>query len=322
VFRRQLVELRRAGEDSLVVLVVSDSVRFPEPSPHRGMVRDLLRSAERDGWPVLDVLAVGDRSWRSYLCPDPGCCPAEGHPLTQVTSSAAAACMVAAGRVLAADEGALIADVEVPDRMLSADLTLSGAEQQGISGRASDVSNAEVEAAEIESMGGKRLDSRDAAAALQRWRVLLGTAEPDGVQSIGWLGRALQDRWLRDAVLLTLVPDSGTAPEELLAGADDAALEGMFDRRPDLDLLERGRALLAAVVRVVPPGERVDALALLAWMSWWSGDGPRGRLLASRALADQPGHRLAQLVDSLLRLGVAPDWVRQPPSPGGRTGPI
>ncbi|HEX2806452.1 MAG TPA: DUF4192 family protein, partial [Kineosporiaceae bacterium] len=155
----------------------------------------------------------------------------------------------------------------------------------------------------------------DASAALRRWRALLEASAPAGARAeapaqLGWLIEALQDRWLRDAVLLTLVPGSGTAPEELLAGGDDSVLDGLLDQAPDQELLERGRMLLSAVARAAPPGARVDALALLAWMSWWAGDGARARLLAARALTDQPTHRLARLVDSLLRVGVAPAWVQ------------
>jgi Domain of unknown function (DUF4192) len=285
---RQLDVLRRAGEDSVVVLVVSDAQpdgdqTEPIALPHRGLVRDLLDLAADRGWWVQDVIAVSRSRWRSYLCVDPACCPPDGHPLEMVMDSAAAASMVCLGRVLATDENALVADVEA---------TVAEPQPVGDGSRA-------VQAA----------SPADPAQLLRRWRLLLQRASaPDALPDVSWLVPALQDRWLRDAVLLTMVPDCGTAPEELLAGADDAVLDGMFDRCPDPELLERGRRVLSAVARSAPSGERVDALALLAWMSWWSGDGARGRLLSTRALADGPGHRLARLVDGLLRLGVPPTW--------------
>jgi hypothetical protein len=335
--RHDLEVLRRAGEDAVMVLVVSD-VRPEHPQagdPQRRVVKALVRTIRRAGWHLQDVVAVGDSTWRSLLCDDPLCCPPGGRPLSQVTASTAAATMVALGRVLAPDEGALVSDVDVP----AAHAAMSAGTTTGTTTAAvtddttaateiTPASPSEVEerrgiapSTQAETPPTNPMDRTDdvpsldvparADEALERWRQLLHRAavHPDRLGDVAWLGRALQDRWLRDAALLTLVPGSGTAPEELLAGADDGSLTGLFDERPDHELLEHGRVLLSAVARTAPPGERVDALALLAWMSWWAGDGARGRLLAGRALADGPGHRLAGLVDALLRLGVPPTWV-------------
>jgi hypothetical protein len=305
VLQRQLDALGRYGDDALVVLVVSEAGEAGEAGeqaaadgsvmPHRRLVRDLRRQVAAQGWSLQDVIGVGADRWRSYTCADPSCCPPGGRPLAEVLGSRVAACQVGDGRVLAADEESLVADV--------APVTGAGPPAGGRTG---------VPVAEGPAVGSVPGTGLDAMAALQRWRALLESAPPgDEVPGqLGWLIDALQDRWLRDAVLLTLVPGAGTAPEELLAGGDDAVLDGLLDQAPNQDLLERGRALLAAVARAAPPGSRVDALALLAWMSWWAGDGARARLLAGRALADQPAHRLARLVDGLLRVGVAPAWVQ------------
>jgi hypothetical protein len=310
VLQQQLDAVARFGDDALLILVVSDAQEPPGADgsvlPHRRLVRDLRRQVLGQGWSLQDVIGVGASRWRSYTCSDPSCCPAAGRPLDEVLASRVAAFQIGDGRVLAADEAGLVADVAPRPGAVSTAATSSTADI-----------DPSVEAAPP--------DGLDAAAALRRWCTLLETAAPAGGRAeppaqLGWLIEALQDRWLRDAVLLTLVPGSGTAPEELLAGGDDSVLDGLLDQAPDADLLERGRVLLSAVARAAPPGSRADALALLAWMSWWAGDGARARLLAGRALADQPAHRLARLVDSLLRVGVAPEWVqarravRVPPS--------
>jgi hypothetical protein len=65
---------------------------------------------------------------------------------------------------------------------------------------------------------------------------------------------------------------------------------------------------LAHVARTAPPGRRAQALAVLSWMAWWSGAGARARLLAGRALDDEPGHRMALMLDQLLLRGVPPGW--------------
>jgi hypothetical protein len=298
VVGRQLDVLDRFGDDALMILVISDTVVPPAADgtalPHRPLVRDLQRLARGQGWSVHDVIGIGAKSWRSYTCSDPGCCPTGGRPLQDVLASRVAAFRIADGRVLATEEAALIADVAPHPQ---ADSDPSG------------------DTREPEPTGGL-----DAAEALRRWRTLIETAGPAGTPSapaptqLTWLTEALEDRWLRDAILVTLVPGAGTAAEELLAGGDDGVLDGLLDRAPDQELLERGRILLSAVARTAPSGARVEALALLAWMSWWAGDGARARLLTERALIDRPGHRLAGLVDSLLRVGVAPAWVHASPS--------
>ena len=66
---------------------------------------------------------------------------------------------------------------------------------------------------------------------------------------------------------------------------DITALTGS---RPDPEVFEAARALLAQVARGAPPGSRAEALAVLGWMAWWQGSGARGRLLIGLALADDP----------------------------------
>jgi hypothetical protein len=323
VLQQQLDAVARFGDDALLVLVVSDAQEPPGADgtvlPHRRLVRDLRRQVLGQGWSLQDVIGVGASRWRSYSCSDPSCCPAAGRPLEEVLASRVATFQIGDGRVLAADEAGLVADVA--PRPSTADT----AGTAGSRSPAAPLVDTSVDPEVDSSVGASPPGGLDAAAALRRWRALLETVPPaagraEAPAQLGWLIEALQDRWLRDAVLLTLVPGSGTAPEELLAGGDDSVLDGLLDQAPDTELLERGRVLLSAVARAAPPGSRVDALALLAWMSWWAGDGARARLLAGRALADQPAHRLARLVDSLLRVGVAPEWVqarrpvRVPPS--------
>jgi len=313
---RQVRALRAHGDDAVVMLIVSDRPERragtrPSPPAYRPLVRDVRRRLEAAGCHVLDVLAVGAAGWRSYLCHDPACCPPAGHPLADVTDGALAAWMIAQGHVLAPDEQALLADVEPVARGPAAP-------------------------------GGPPPARPTAEQAMARWRALLARdpvappadpppADPASGEAgatpsrdtppgldVRWLAAALQDRWFRDAVLLTLVPGAGTAPEEALAGVDSDALEGLFDAPPDAELLARGTALLATVARTAGPGERADALALMAWAAWWSGEGVRGRLLAARAMADQPSHTLAALVDQLLYVGVPPGWAAR--VPGERAG--
>jgi hypothetical protein len=67
---------------------------------------------------VVEAVFVSDRRWWSYLCPDPGCCPAAGRPLdetSEVATSLSAAFAISGAGVLA-DRDALVSSLAVdPD---------------------------------------------------------------------------------------------------------------------------------------------------------------------------------------------------------------
>lgn len=307
--------LRSVGQRRVVALVLSAAHDAPRGEStagegaggarpaHAGLVDDLTRILRRSGVVVSEALAVGSSSYRSYRCARRGCCPPGGRPLGDLSTTAVAAAMVVAGQVLHDDEQGLVLDVdpEGTDRGAPADRAVL---------RAPDADQAAA-------------GPGDALAALARWRALTAPP-PSGTGSaavrpgpghdpdLRWLEVALRAVEFRDALILTLVPGSGSAAEGLLSGpgghAGDAASRRLLDRAPDPALLERGRVPLAHVARTAPPGHRAQALAVLAWMAWWSGAGARARLLARRALEDEPGHRMALVLDQLLLRGVPPAW--------------
>jgi len=295
--------LRSVGQRRVVALVVAASHDAPAAAApggtrpmHAALVDDLTRILRRDGVVVSEALAVGSSTYRSYLCARRGCCPPGGRPLGDLSTTAVAAAMVVAGQVLHDDEEGLVLDV---------------APEPAGPGTGPDRVESEVTAA-----GAAQAAQGDAMTALARWRALIAPAPaspPDPDPDLAWLEVALRGVPFRDALILTLVPGAGRAPEGLLCGPGERAGTGpshrLLDRAPDPDLLERGRVPLAHVARTAPPGRRAQALAVLAWMAWWSGSGARARLLARRALEDEPGHRMALVLDRLLLRGVPPGWV-------------
>jgi hypothetical protein len=277
--RRLGDHVRRSGADAAIAVLFSDAACGSGRPDLVTVVRDELR---RLGLPLVDLLGVSRSAYRSYLCRNRACCPPRGRPLDEVKEGVLAANMVFAGYTVADDESALIADV-MPD---------GGA------------SGPEPAAAYTAADAGT---PPDPAQLLAGWRTALDRAEPD-LPVLVRLGAAMADVRLRDAVMLTLVPDAGSAPEDVLAGRS-VPLDSLLARPPEDDLLERARAHLAAAARGSPPRARADLLAVLAWLAWWSGDGGRARLLADLAGATWPGHRLAGMVSVLLRECVPPPWV-------------
>lgn len=275
--------LRRAATDEVVVLVVSDVDGGPRAGedgevliPHRDLVHWLERQLPRQGIGVFDTLVVGPDTFRSYDC-DASCCPPEGRSLEELTTTEMSAHMVLGGRTVLDEESDLVADVQ-PDPVRR-------------------VSRRRL----------SRISRLDLPRQLRLWREALAAGAQEPAEPARLLV-ALRDVRLRDAVMFTLIPGSGVVPERVLGGDPGAADELLWDPRPDDDLLERGRRLLAALVRMAPPGDRVEVLAILAWLAWWANDAARCRLLTELALRDRPDHRLSLLVDQLLAAGISPTW--------------
>jgi hypothetical protein len=283
---------RQDGADS-VVLVVAHGPRSRRPPVLVRAERALVRAAHAGlvhaAIGLADVLVVVGERFRSVLCADPGCCPPEGAVLGDLRATATGAAQVLQGRTLVPGEADLTADVrpEPWPRTTAAGSPMSP------------------------------------AAALERWRAMIAdrvaseVPPPDPAPAdVAWLVPALADLGFRDAALVALMPGAADLPDELVAGRgrNDVDWARAEATPPDRSLLEAGRALLAAVARGAPPGSRAEALALLAWASWWQGVGARARLLAALALQDRPGHRLALIVDELLLRGVRPAWIRGVPS--------
>jgi hypothetical protein len=278
--------LEQDGDDACLLLVVSDAEPPPgDRLPHVELVegcRDLLADREIE---IVDAFLVDRRTYRSYLCADPSCCPPDGRPLDGVAESRVAAAMVLEGRSVVGDEADLVADVDPAAAIGRGEVPL--VLPRGRVGRA------------------RRL------AAFQRWCADLdaGAVEPDRPEEL--LAALRSDLATRDAVLLSLVPGSRVVAQGLVDGRPLSrdAFAGLR-RPPEPEVVASGNRLLAVLARRAPGGRRAEPLALIAWLAWWSGDCVRGRLVAELALAEQPGHRLAGLACALLAEAVPPPWTR------------
>ena len=249
------------------------------------------------GLSIVDALGITREFYRSYLCGNVDCCPQAGHPLRDVETSQAAAAFIVRGRIVAADSAALVADVT----------PAAGADMAGAA-----------------HLAEGRFSPESPQAAFADWRRQLVSDPPVESRWAATFGQQLSDSRLRDAVLVSLTSPLPESADAVLAGGEPA---GALDGPPDPARLEPGRVLLAAAARLAPPGSRADALACLAWLSWYQGGGVRSRLLAELAIADQPEHRLATLVDQLLAAGMPPPWVTgssysdAPPTPANPASP-
>ncbi|WP_147796468.1 DUF4192 family protein [Cellulomonas sp. Y8] len=94
-----------------------------------------------------------------------------------------------------------------------------------------------------------------------------------------------------------------------------AALDLVVDpargREPREDVTAAGRTVLEQVVAHGRRDQQAPALTVLALLAWWDGDAVRASVLVERALDQDPGHRLAELLDRALGAGLPPGWVRR-----------
>lgn len=149
---------------------------------------------------------------------------------------------------------------------------------------------------------------------LRRWSALVAHARRGAAlpaDELGRLSAGLDDELVRDGVLCSVVgppaahlpgrdPVGGTLDLVMLAGAPE----------PDPVRVGPAEHVLRALAACVPRRAGAQALAVLAFLAWWQGDGARADVLAAQALRAVPGTRLAEIVGKLLAARLAPGWVQ------------
>ncbi|WP_324198734.1 DUF4192 domain-containing protein [Nocardia amamiensis] len=97
------------------------------------------------------------------------------------------------------------------------------------------------------------------------------------------LAAALRDRAVRDTMFALAVGDHAAAAE----------------------------ALWGALTRALSGPDRAEAAALLGYSAYVRGDGPLAGIALEAALEADPGHPMAVLLDTSLRLGMRPEQLRR-----------
>lgn len=270
----------------------------------------------------VEVLVVGDGRYRCLDCAS-GCCPPGGRPLSDLESTRAGAEMVLAGSVVAPERDQLgtVAPAPVVQRR-----AVARARRRRGDARAR------------AHLDGPAAVARWRTDALEAWRALVAVSTGEGVDGptpplasrpvrsrpalLGRVEAGLDDRRVRDAVLVTLLPSAGSLPDRSLArggAAEDDELRSAVAALVDPDRacapgpeVAAAETALREVVAHGRRGAQAPATTLLATVAWWRGDGARASVLLDRALHDDPAYRLALLLRSAVDAGLAPGWARRP----------
>lgn len=284
--------LETDGADRAVAVVYLDDPLAGAP----GWLEVLDDALAARGVDLVDCWQVDRTAFRSLLCRGQGCCPAQGWPLEHAESSVVSAHMVGLGRSPAATRAQLLPDLTPAPQ----------AARRRVAGRVRRATAAPV---------GPTARLRH----LRVWRTCLTRGAVDEAEAACVLA-ALDDPWTRDAVVLTLAGVDDVVVDELvLCGPTertDEALDQLFGAAagpalsPVQEVLQPGREVLLAVTRLAQGSRRADPLAVLAWASWWAGDGALAHDLADAALRSRRDHGLARLVAAALGAGTPPAWAR------------
>ena len=287
----------------------------------------MLRDAAAHHLGEVDCWVVGPDGYYGLGCVDPACCPSGGRSLDDLQGTRVGAQMVLEGVQVARSRDDLVRIAPVPPAARKA---ARRARVRWESRYPADAGPAAAHRWRRDGLELWRGEVARVAACADRTSgegpaegvhpVVFGGRSPDvpAPTVLGRLQAALNDVLVRDAVLLTLVPDGDRVADEVVAGEADAdvgrALRSIIDpvegRRPDPALTGPARTVLEQLVAHCPRQGHEPSLTLLAVLAWWEGDGARAGLLVDRALLAAPGYRLAVLVDDALRLGMPPGWVR------------
>jgi Domain of unknown function (DUF4192) len=245
-------------------------------------VADLLRVVMRRARLTLrDVLRVEDGRYWSYLCRDPGCCPAEGVPFDVLTHPAAVALSDAGlavlpdraslARTLAPLPGAVASMRSATDRALRRAEELMK-EAMSLPGGG--------DAMRLVTDAGRRA----VKAAITVYR---GGGVMTDHDQIAWLALTLADLRVRDDAWARMDPEFREAHRRLWA-----------------DVVRH------AAARYVPA-----PAALLAFTAWQSGDGALAGVAIERALGADPGYSMALLLADAIHAGLPPSAARLPMTP-------
>jgi hypothetical protein len=309
---RRLVAYLGRDDAARCVLVVYTDVDPRDASGEAHRAAAHFRDAAELALDDVPVWVVSSTGYLSLGCEDE-CCPPGGRPLIDLDSTQVGAELVLAGSAVAASR----ADI--------ARIRPAGSERRRTVARARRRWEKHREEA---LLGGPADIASWRLSSVAAWReVVARSAAEDGPGTrVPW-GRVeagLDDRLVRDAILVTLVPGTGDLAERSVSVAPPpadvdralgAAMAQIIDPacavpppQPDTSVHE---AALEGVVAHGRAGEQAPALTLLALLSWWRGDGARARVLLDGALDAAPDYRLTRLLDEALGAAVPPGWVRR-----------
>jgi hypothetical protein len=234
----------------------------------------LKHTARKSGIELTDVLRVEDGRYWSCTCQKPDCCPPEGKPFASSGHPAAA--------TMAADRA------------------------QVLSGR-------DAVAASIAPVSGEAAESmRQATRRAEQLHLTPALITARDPRARGAARKALADEGLAAVAGMIAVYRGGgqyTAGYQLawpVVALTDTRVRDDACARMDQRYTGAHLRMWTDAVRHAPPGYVAAPASLLAFVAWQAGNGPLANVALDRALADDPGYVMADLLRKVVGAGAPP----------------
>jgi Domain of unknown function (DUF4192) len=251
-------------------------------SPVAAALRERAAGA---GIAVTELLRVAGQRYWSYVCTDPGCCPAAGTPFDVTGHPAARDLAAAGGQVLAGRDE------------LAATLAAVGGQRGAAMRRATARALGQVDRCAVRlDRAGLRIAPSRLTAALGQLAVQDAIRRCRGDEADALLADTEHAAWLTVALREIRVRDDAWA-------------------RMDPEHLGAHLRFWSHLTRLARPGYVAAPAALLAFVAWQSGDGALANVALDRALADNPRYSMAKLLRQALDSGAPPSMARLPMTP-------
>jgi len=297
-------------EDADAVLLVGYESTAGESLPVLDAVAEACAGL---GLEVVDRLVVRGERWFAPDC-EGGCCPAVGTPMTEPADVPVVAEFVALEMAPVADRDALSRQLQ-PDeeRCVQVDVALTRAAAEGRGPQRATLTLVDDRAQAVRRLRWLAgwASVCDVAGELRDVRADVGADV--GADEVAALALSLRDVALRDGVIAWLCP--GTLPLDSL---DPDLLDQLRTSLPHPAWVSspatsasviagrRMQARLVQLCRMLPAREAAPMLTVLANFAWCLGDGALARAALERALAAEPGYRLAGLLERMVELAIRP----------------
>lgn len=218
--------------------------------------------------PIRESLLIANGRWRSVLCGDQECCPADGNELPEISSSRVAVEQVAEGRPMPYGDREGMAD-SISSLSLASDVDF------------------------ISQVGESRIDPE--CNQLQKVQRIGALAVLDLASRFiaGSLGRDFASDEKLSAQVLGCLSDIQVR-DFALGSHDDASIEIYW-------------TMWRYLIRIAPSGFIAPVASLLAALSYEKGEGALAQRCLDRALADDPSYSLAGLLRRVFNAGWPPE---------------
>ncbi len=194
--------LRGDASSDCIAMIITEQQDHDGVAPYVDLVSNLDQALYECGIDATDIVLVRGGRWRSYLCPDPGCCPVEGNAIPPASGELAAYAAYS-GSVVRSSRADLVA-------LIAADPVAVRATERALQhvcqemAEAAEAGTTENYLARIEDL----IDRRVTALAA-------GSARPISHRDAARMAIGLIDRQVRDRVAGYCLQDSASAAESL-----------------------------------------------------------------------------------------------------------